>query len=182
MPANERERVSRKETMVRYYIATKLENHAAHNELRDWLADRGHQITYDWTTHGPVWRDGNERIAEVAGFEARGVVTADLVVVLLPGGRGTHAELGIAIGAGVPVLLVPSERGQIEGEGVCAFYRHPMVTIAAHQDLARLALEIATIAPAKPVWLSDAEYARQLGVPVETYRDRRRRAGEARRE
>lgn len=127
---------------MRVYIATRLENHRDHNRLRDLLAERGIGLTYDWTTHGPVWRDGPDRIRAVAQAEALGVTSADLVIVLLPGGRGTHAELGIAIGAGIPVLLVPSLRSQVEGEGVCAFYLHPLVTISRHAELERLGAEL----------------------------------------
>lgn len=110
---------------MKYYIATRLENHAAHNVVRDAMAAEGHEITYDWTTHGPVWRDGLMRIREVAHAETQGVLDADLVIVLLPGGRGTHVELGIAIAAGKRVLL-HSENGDPFGATpeTCAFYHH----------------------------------------------------------
>ena len=72
---------------MKYYIATRLENHAAHNELRDELTKLGHEITYDWTTHGPVWRSGVKVIAQTAVAEMEGVRSADFVIVLLPGGR-----------------------------------------------------------------------------------------------
>lgn len=127
------------------YIATKLENHAEHNRLRDRLRQLGVGLTYDWTTHGPVYDRGHEGIREVAALEAGGVIAADLVVALLPGGRGTHAEIGIALGAGRPVLVVPESRADIEGPSTCAFYHHPLVTIAAHRDLVRLAGEIAGV-------------------------------------
>lgn len=90
---------------MRYYIATRLERAGDHNQLRDALGARGHEITYDWTTHGPVFRHGLARIREVAQLELEGVLAADFVVVLLPGGRGTHAELGMALATGKPVFL-----------------------------------------------------------------------------
>lgn len=91
---------------MRYYIATALERAADHTLVRDAMAAAGHQITYDWTAHGSVQSEGLDRIREVAEAETRGVLDADLVIVLLPGGRGTHAELGIAIGAGIPGAAV----------------------------------------------------------------------------
>lgn len=113
---------------MRYYIATRLENHENHNALRDLLAAHGHEITYDWTAHGPVWQEGTDRIREVAELEAKGVLEADLVIVLLPGGRGTHVELGMAIAAGRKVLLQSPHR-QLLGATpeTCAFYHHPLV-------------------------------------------------------
>lgn len=111
---------------MKYYIATRLERYVDHNLVRNWMATRGHEITYDWTSHGSVKDQGADRIREVAEAETRGVVDADLVIVLLPGGRGTHAELGMAIARGRPVLL-HSETGAefAPGSATCAFYHHP---------------------------------------------------------
>lgn len=106
------------------YVASRLENAEAVRALMAALSSRGVEITYDWTEHGSVQGQGAERMREVARSEAAGVELADLAVVLLPGGRGTHTEIGIAIGAGVPVLLV----GEQPGDYDCAFYHHPGVT------------------------------------------------------
>lgn len=107
---------------MRIYIASALENIEQVQAVRDALIAEGHTITYDWTTHGAV-RDDLARLAEVAGSEVQGVREADLVVVLLPGGRGTHAELGMACALGIPVLLISSEADTFApGEGTCAFY------------------------------------------------------------
>lgn len=111
---------------ARVYIATRLDAADRVRALRDALLERGVLLTYDWTTHGSVQSEGPARIAEVALAEASGVEDADMVVVLLPGGRGTHVELGIAIGAGVPVVLVGEQAGA-DGH-ICAFYRHRLVT------------------------------------------------------
>lgn len=130
--------------MRRVYIATRLENHAAHNRLRDALDALGVGLTYDWTAHGSVKHLGIGRIREVAIAETAGVTCSDLVVALLPGGRGTHAEIGIAIGAGVPVVLVttdPADKG--DGGATCAFYHHPGVVILDTADLDEVARMVA---------------------------------------
>ena len=116
---------------MRYYIATRLERHADHNAVRDLMAAAGHQITYDWTAHGPVWRSGAERIREVSVLETRGVLDADVVIVLLPGGRGTHAELGMAIAADKPILLHCADAAMFGATPeTCAFYHHPAALTA----------------------------------------------------
>lgn len=114
---------------MKYYIATALERAADHTLVRDAMAAAGHQITYDWTAHGSVQSEGLARIREVAELETHGVLAADLVIVLLPGGRGTHAELGIAIGAGIPILLHTEDEGLLSGSSgrTCAFYHHRLV-------------------------------------------------------
>lgn len=114
---------------MKFYIATKLENFAKHNDLSKALQELGHSVTYDWTGHGPVFGSGVERIMEVAQLETNGVTDADAVIVLWPGGRGTHVEMGIAIGTGKPVLFysdVPEHHGAFAE--TCAFYWHPLVT------------------------------------------------------
>lgn len=113
---------------MKYYIASKLENHIAVTELRDVLASLSHEITYDWTVHGPVYRSGLARVREVAVDEAQGVLAADFVVVLWPGGRGTHVELGMAIAAGKPVIFISDNEAHHEATTeTCAFYHHPLV-------------------------------------------------------
>lgn len=119
---------------MKFYIATRLENHIEHNSVRDRLRAIGHEITYDWTTHGSVKNVSADRLREVAEAELRGVINADYVVVLLPGGRGTHTKLGIALAVGRPVII----RGTDEALGVssetCAFYHHPLVRRLWHMD------------------------------------------------
>jgi hypothetical protein len=117
---------------VRFYIASKLENAAAVRALASRLVSFGWTWTYDWTAHGSVQDSGPERIREVAVAEAVGVTSADLVIVLLPGGRGTHAELGIAIGHWLakcsPEVAIFGTLTDGDPNGrECAFYRHDAV-------------------------------------------------------
>ena len=106
------------------YIASRLENYRQVQAVRDALIQDGHVITYDWTQHNSVAQQGIERLKEVAENERRGVVSADAVVVLLPGGRGTHAELGIACALNIPVMLITDNHRAyfLPDENTCAFY------------------------------------------------------------
>lgn len=133
------------------YIATRLEAAARHNAVRDALIARGFALSYDWTTHGPVWREGADRIRSVAQYETQGVMDADVVVVLLPGGRGTHVELGIALGCGAAVVLVATGPELAPAPGTCAFYHHPMVTVV-HSDAEVPDAVVAALARAGKAW------------------------------
>lgn len=137
---------------MRYYIATGLANHAAHNELRDALSELGHEITYDWTAHGPVWSHGLEVIQKVALAERDGVEAADVVIALLPGGRGTHVEIGIAIGRRIPVIFhAPDDSMFGEKPDTCAFYHAPD-TLAIHDTpLSTLARAVAQVMAARGI-------------------------------
>lgn len=114
---------------MRYYIASRLENAPRVKELKHILDANGWHHTYDWTVHGSVQNEGSHIIREVAEREAEGVGTANVVIVLLPGGRGTHTELGIALGLNLRVVLL-SETAEIDfGQDgrTCAFYHHSLV-------------------------------------------------------
>ena len=121
---------------MRIYIATGLENFKQHNLLRDMLVGEGITLTYDWTVHGSV-QNQPEDWAKYACLETQGVKDAHTVVAILPGGRGTHTEIGIALGMGKEVFLIgydPMEKH------TCIFYHHPKVLhfdsmLEAHQAL-----------------------------------------------
>lgn len=114
---------------MKYYIATSLSRMTAHHAVRDALKIFGHEISYDWTLHGSVKSVSKERLREVAERELDGVSEADFVVVLLPGGHGTHLELGFAIARGKRIFLHSEDPLVFElGPQTNAFYHHPEVT------------------------------------------------------
>lgn len=98
------------EGKMKFYIASKLENAARVQELAGVLKSWGWQHTYDWTTHGCVLGD-EKALQRVAKKELYGAAQADLVIVLLPGGRGTHTELGIALMSGCEIVLHSEDPG-----------------------------------------------------------------------
>lgn len=111
---------------MKFYIATSLSRAVAHNTVRDTLKKWGHEISYDWTLHGSVKSVSKERLQEVALLELNGVSKADFVVVLLPGGNGTHLELGFAIAKEKKVFLHTEDSLAFElGPQTNAFYHHP---------------------------------------------------------
>ena len=115
---------------MRFYVASGVPNAARVNEAAQVLVTRGHKRTYDWTKHGDVSAESPERKREVAQTEAQAVLDAELVVLLLPGRFGTHAELGIALAscANKRVLLWSESSAPFDGEqGFCVFYHHPAV-------------------------------------------------------
>ena len=108
---------------MKFYIASKFENAEQVKRLSDVLRRWGWRQTYDWTEHGHVGHLGKERLREVAENEIRGVKDADVVIILLPGGRGTHAELGAANVLQKPVFIL-SGTGEpfAVDNSTCAFY------------------------------------------------------------
>jgi nucleoside 2-deoxyribosyltransferase len=113
---------------MNFYIASKLRNAESVKLVSRALADDGHVLTYDWTPHGPVWREGWERCRQVAVFETEGVKDADVVIVLLPGGFGTHTELGAALALGKPVVMWSAYQSDFDlNADSVAFHYHPQI-------------------------------------------------------
>lgn len=116
------------EKAVKYYIATSTSRAPFHHIIRDRLGELGHEITHDWTSHGSVRETTQARLQQVAEADLQGILDADFVLVLLPGGKGTHTELGFSIGSKKWVFVHSEDPKMFEpGPEVCAFYHHPAV-------------------------------------------------------
>lgn len=130
--------------LAKFYVASGLANAGPANFFRDALLAEGYAQTYDWTKHGAVAAYGTERLREVASAELRGVAEADFVLVVLPGGRGTHFEMGAAYATGKPVFLYTPKITHIEAHpDTCAFYHLPRVQ-TFYGSPAKAAANIAT--------------------------------------
>ena len=115
---------------MRIYVASGLVKRDRVKEVITRLVSLGHIIAYDWTLHGDVRGDGEARMREVAQNEAEGVASAELALLLLPGGKGTHTELGAALATRANKRIVLwSELGAefSGGADACVFYHHPAV-------------------------------------------------------
>ena len=115
---------------MKFYVASGVSNAARVNQAAAVLEQNGHIRTYDWTKNGDVSAASDEKKQFVAESEASAVAESELVVLLLPGRFGTHAELGIAIAthANKRILLFSETDAPFTGEsGFCVFYRHPCI-------------------------------------------------------
>ena len=115
---------------MKFYVASGVPNAEKVNLAARALERAGHERTYDWTRHGDVSAESPERKREVAQLEARAVMDAQLVVLLLPGRFGTHAELGVALATAQNkrVLLWSETSAPFDGtSGFCVFYHHPSI-------------------------------------------------------
>lgn len=115
--------------MSRIYLATGLQNQDNYRAAREVIMKAGHEITYDWTLGFTERFDRTvQYLEDTSKEEVKGVLSADLVVAMLPGGRGTHAELGMAIAKEIPVIFYsPKSALMMPTIETCAFYWHPGV-------------------------------------------------------
>jgi hypothetical protein len=115
---------------MKFYVASGVSNAEKVNQAAAALNAAGHERTYDWTGHGDVSKADPEFKRHVAASESHGVLEAELVVLLLPGRFGTHAELGMALATAdnKRILLWSETPAPFDGtEGFCVFYHHPAV-------------------------------------------------------
>jgi len=89
---------------LKFYIGSKLSNKKNVTELANYLLAKGLQVTYDWTSID-IRNDNVDKIKPIVHLQIAGIGEADVVIIMLPGGRGTHVELGIAIGLKKPIIL-----------------------------------------------------------------------------
>ena len=129
--------------MSSFYIATSVTRHREHNIVRDFLEMHGHILTYDWTTEnngGDLRGVPLDVQARIGAEEMRGIAEADFVVVLLPGGFGTHAEIGAAYITSKPTFIHSIDPDHFSNDPdtgkVKNFYLGPYTTRFVHTDIA----------------------------------------------
>ena len=110
---------------MKYYIASSFSNIETVRIVSGRLKNLGFRHTYDWTQ--------NERgatidqLREIGQKEKEAILEADFIVVLLPAGKGSHIEFGIALGQNKTIYL-HSPNGEVDDvETTSTFYHLPGV-------------------------------------------------------
>jgi nucleoside 2-deoxyribosyltransferase len=116
----------------RFYLSTRKDRSGQAAALLEALKAKGWQRTLDWADQGNVGPDG---YADTALTEIAAVREADVLVVLLPGGYGTHVEIGAALALGKPVILHAPDRKTMDTPYPCIFHYHPQVKLIVSQVL-----------------------------------------------
>ena len=108
---------------MRIYVASAWAERIRACQVMYQLRAAGHTITYDWT------QQEQETTAQALA-DYRGVVTADVLVFVAEkpytSGGGAICEMGIALGAEIPVFLMG------DGADRCIFTKHPNVYRGIH--------------------------------------------------
>lgn len=90
------------------------------------LKDNGWEQTYDWVKY--MSDDVTlEDIIKYATLESQGIVDSDVVIILLPAGRGAHIELGMAMALNKKVFLCSDTKEEFSIENTVAFYELPNI-------------------------------------------------------
>ncbi|AZV43872.1 nucleoside 2-deoxyribosyltransferase [Peribacillus asahii] len=111
--------------MMKFYIASSFKNIDKVRYVSKKLKDKGFIHTYDWTINKNITT--LEELKEIGQEEKNAVMESDFVVIVLPGGKGTHIELGIALGQGKKIFLYSPDGAIDNFETTSTFYHLPDV-------------------------------------------------------
>ena len=112
---------------MKFYIASSFANKDKVREAASILREAGHEQTFDWTAN---LRASSVEDLELYGtLEKKAVLEADFLIVLLPAGKCSHIELGIALGQGKTVYLLSESEELFDFEVTNTFYYLPEVRI-----------------------------------------------------
>ncbi len=111
---------------MKFYIGSGMKNCELVNNYAKLLTDNGWEQTYDWVKN--VSDDVClKNMIEYATLESQGIVDSDIVIILLPAGRGAHIELGMAMALNKRVFLCSSTKEGFSIENTVAFYELPKI-------------------------------------------------------
>ncbi len=111
---------------MKFYIGSGMKNCELVNYYAKILKDNGWEQTYDWVKN--VSDDVSlEDMIKYATLESQGIVDSDIVIILLPAGRGAHIELGMAMALNKKVFLCSETKEEFSIENTVAFYELPNI-------------------------------------------------------
>jgi nucleoside 2-deoxyribosyltransferase len=116
----------------RFYLATRRDRADEANAISAALNPHGWERTLTWSTQEGT---GSAAHSELAKAELRAVAAADVLIVMLPGGYGTHVEIGAALALGKPVILHAPDQKVLETPYPCVFHYHPSIKLLISETL-----------------------------------------------
>lgn len=111
---------------MKFYIGSSLRNCEMVDYLSGKLKANGWEQTYCWTANV----QGDETAEDLVAYakaEQRGIEDADVVVILLPAGRGAHIELGMALALHKRIYLCSTSQQSFSLEDTVDFYELPHI-------------------------------------------------------
>jgi hypothetical protein len=110
---------------MKFYIASSFKNIDAVRYVSEKLKSKGFIHTYDWTRNERA--STIEQLKVIGQREKEGVMEAEFLIVLLPAGKGSHIEFGIALGQGKKIYLYSPNDNVNNFETTSTFYHLPEV-------------------------------------------------------
>ena len=111
---------------MNFYIGSGMKNCKLVDYYAKVLNENGWNQTYNWVEN--VNDDVSiEDMTVYAKLESQGIIDSDVVIILLPAGRGTHIELGMALALNKKIFLCSAKKEEFSIENTVAFYGLPNI-------------------------------------------------------
>ncbi len=111
---------------MKFYVGSGMKNAKLVEYYQEKIKEAGWEQTYNWVKN--INSDINiDEIREYAKLEQEGVMNSDVVVILLPAGRGAHIELGMSIALNKKTFLCSITEDEFSIENTVAFYELPNI-------------------------------------------------------
>lgn len=111
---------------MNFYIGSGMKNCKLVNYYAKVLNENGWNQTYNWIEN--VNDDVSiEDMTVYAKLESQGIIDSDVVIILLPAGRGAHIELGMALALNKKIFLCSATKKEFSIENTVAFYELPNI-------------------------------------------------------
>ncbi|MGO4500694.1 group-specific protein [Paenibacillus sp. 2RAB27] len=110
---------------MKFYLASSFKNIDNVRYVAKQLKSMGYLQTYDWTMHTGI--DSLQELAAIGAKEKEAVLRADLFIIMLPAGKGSHVELGLALGAGKAIFMYSANDEMNDIDKTSTFYQLPEV-------------------------------------------------------
>ena len=111
---------------MKFYIGSGMKNSELVNYYAKKLEENGWEHTYNWTKN----IDGNSSVEDLIKYskeEQQGITDADVVMILLKAGRGSHIELGMALALNKKIFLCSPTEDEFTLENTVGFYQLPNI-------------------------------------------------------
>ncbi len=108
---------------MKFYIGSGLKNYELVNYYSKILKEYSWEHTYDWTNNLNNNNWTIEDLKEISTLEQKGIIESDVVIILLPAGRGTHIELGMALALNKKIFLCSTTKDEFNIKNTVGFYQ-----------------------------------------------------------
>ena len=111
---------------MNFYIGSGMKNCELVNYYAKALKRNDWNQTYNWVENinDDVSMEGMTKYAK---SELQGIIDSDVVIILLPAGRGTHIELGMALALNKKIFLCSETNEEFSIKNTVAFYGLPNI-------------------------------------------------------
>lgn len=93
---------------MNFYIASSLQNKDLVQYVGLKLSSEGYKQTYDWTLNQRATTETH--LHRIGTLEKNAIQACDIFILLLPAGKGSHVELGMALALKKHIYIYAAEK------------------------------------------------------------------------